>query len=135
MENGMNRTSNLSRILFADAATCGAMGLLLISARHPIADLTAIPAALLFWAGASLIPVAAFIALVAGRLLDRLPLTVWLVIAGNAAWIVASFAIFALIAPNALGAAFILAQAAVVAVLTWLEGAALRGGVSRPGTV
>jgi hypothetical protein len=108
----------LARIL--DAATCAAMGLLLLLLAAPVAELTAIPATLLFWAGAVLIPVAGYMALVA-RLGAGNPLAVGLVIVGNLGWVVASLALFALIAPNGVGAALIAGQALVVALLAWLE--------------
>jgi hypothetical protein len=110
----------LARILILDAATCAAMGLLLLLLAAPVAELTAIPATLLFWAGAVLIPVAGYMALVA-RLGAGNPLAVGLVIVGNLGWVVASLALFALIAPNGVGAALIAGQALVVALLAWLE--------------
>ena len=46
---------------------------------------------------------------------------VWLVIAGNALWVAASGALLFRLAPSALGYAFVIAQAAAVAVLAALE--------------
>jgi hypothetical protein len=122
----MTRAQNtLGRILTLDALTCAAMGLLLLVAFGPVAGLTAIPAALLFYAGAVLIPIAIYMAAVA-RIGTYSVLAVWLVIIGNIGWIAASLGLFAFIAPNGLGTAFIMAQAAVVGLLAWLEISAWR---------
>ncbi|MGL4234756.1 hypothetical protein [Tabrizicola sp.] len=116
----------LARILNFDALTCAAMGLFLLLGSGPIAGITAIPATLLFYAGAILIPIAIYMALVA-RAGTGSPLAVWLVILGNLGWVVASVALFGVIAPNGLGVALILGQAAVVGLLAWLEYRAWRG--------
>jgi hypothetical protein len=116
----------LGRILLIDAATCAAMGGLLILGAGPIAGLTAMPEPLLFWAGVLLIPVAAYMALVARRATDS-GAAVWLAILGNLGWVAASLALFAFVAPNALGAILVLGQAAVVAALAWAEFTAWRG--------
>jgi hypothetical protein len=124
----MTRAQNtLGRILNLDALTCAAMGFLLLVASGPIAGLTAIPAALLFYAGAVLIPIAIYMAAVA-RIGTYNMLAVWLVIIGNIGWIAASLGLFAFIAPNGLGTTFILAQSAVVGLLAWLEVSAWRSG-------
>lgn len=88
----------------------------------PVNGLTNIPAALLLPAGLILLPIAAFMAFVATRTVLSRP-AVWLVIAGNAAWVVASLWLMTggAIAPNLLGQLFIGAQAATVALLTLLE--------------
>ncbi|MEX0922713.1 MAG: hypothetical protein WD489_00190 [Rhodovibrionaceae bacterium] len=54
----------------------------------------------------------------------------WLAILGNLLWIAASLAlaVSGWVSPTALGLAFLLVQAAAVALLTVLEFAALRGG-------
>lgn len=120
----------LARILMLDAATCGLMGLLLVLAAGPVAGLTAIPAALLFYAGALLIPIALYMVVVA-RIGTANALAVWLVILGNVGWVVASLGLFAVVAPNGIGVAFILAQALVVAALAWLEHSTWRAGTAR----
>lgn len=122
---------NLSRVLLIDAGTCAAMGALLLLASTAISELTRIPEPLLRYAGASLFPIAAFITFVAFRG-DAGARWVWLVILGNALWVAASFALFmGVIAPNPIGAAFIVVQALAVIALTWLEVVALRPGPSR----
>ena len=113
---------SLKTILLADAAACLAMGALLIAGASPLAAVTEIPAALSTWAGVLLLPVATFIAAAAFRF-SHMTAMAGIIILGNIAWIVASMALLVmdLIAPNAFGTAFIIAQALAVAVLTWLE--------------
>jgi glucose uptake protein GlcU len=112
----------LSRILFLDAATCFACGVLMTAGTAPLATLTSLPSELLRYAGASLFPIAAFMVFTAVRTPRSLP-AVWLVIAGNVLWALASIALLlsAAVAPSALGYAFVVAQAAVVLLLTILE--------------
>jgi hypothetical protein len=117
-----SRLFSLRNVLLVDAATCLLTGALLTLGARVLAQLTAIPAAVLLYAGVSLIPVAAFMVVTATRAV--LPtLGVWIVIVGNALWIAASVGLMIgpWIAPNAWGYAFIAAQAAAVAVLTKLE--------------
>jgi hypothetical protein len=120
---------SLRNVLLLDAITCVAMGVLLTAASLWIGALTQIPAGLLFYAGAVLFPVAAFMALVATR--SEIPQAgVRLIVAGNAAWVAGSILLLASgwIAPNALGCAFVLLQALAVAILAWLERIAARHG-------
>ena len=117
----------LRRVLWLDAATCVATGALMEMGASPLASLLQLPAGLLFYAGLSLFPVAAFIAFVASRaVIPRVG--VWLVIIGNAMWTLTSLALLTdqRITPNALGIAFIVIQAAVVAILAELEYTALK---------
>lgn len=117
--------SSLRTILYLDAAACVAMAIPLTVGAEPIAELTRLPPALLFFAGIVLFPAAALIVAIA-RWFER-GRAVWLVIGGNAAWIAASLALVAgVVAPNAWGVAFILAQALAVAVLTGMEYGAVR---------
>lgn len=124
---------SLHALLLIDAVTCAAMGLALGLGAAPVAALTALPQPLLTGAGLALLPIAAFLVLVAlrpalhaagGRL----------AVAGNAGWVAASVALIASgwVQPNGLGVAFVLAQAAAVALLTLLELAALRRRTPRP---
>ena len=117
----------LRTVLLIDAVTCAATGLLMTLGADIVARLTAIPAALLLYAGLSLFPVAAFIAVVGTRE-SIAPLAVWVVIVGNALWVAGSALLLfgEMIAPNALGYIFIAAQAAAVAVLAELEYFGLR---------
>jgi hypothetical protein len=112
----------LRTILLVDAATCVATGVLMTLGADVLAEFTAVPAPLLRYAGLSLFPVAAFIALVGTRA-SLAPPAVFIVIAGNALWVASSVLLLlgGLIAPNVLGYVFIGGQAAAVAVLAELE--------------
>jgi hypothetical protein len=109
-------------IVLFDAATCAVMGLALVLGGAPLASLTLIPAAILTYAGLTLLPIAAFMAAVAVGRVRSLAGPV-LVIGGNVLWVIASVALMAgdWIAPNGLGYAFIGAQAVAVAILAGLE--------------
>ena len=79
----------LRKILLVDAATCAAMGGLLTLAAEPVGQLTQIPPMLLFYAGLSLFPIGAFMAIVAmGSPVG--PGATRLIIAGNVLWVAAS---------------------------------------------
>lgn len=123
-----NSPSALRNVLLFDAATCAAMGAVLVLGATPIAEWTAIPTALLWYVGLLLLPIAAFIAFVATSAVGS-PWAVWSVIIGNDLWVAGSIVLMfgGWITPNALGYAFIGAQAVVVAVLAVLEYRALRG--------
>lgn len=112
----------LRTVLLVDAATCLISGGLMALGSGPVAALTGISASLLFTAGLSLFPIAAFMAVVATRRTLFAP-AVWLIVVGNALWVAGSLWLLAGGAPamNAIGAIYVAAQAAVVAVLTWLE--------------
>jgi hypothetical protein len=118
--NPADRATFLRRVLFVDAGTCAAMGALLTIDAAPLSGMLGLPAALLAWAGASLFPIAAFMLLVATRR-QIPPAGAWLVIAGNAGWVLASGAVLFVFAPTGLGYAFVLAQAVATAVLADLE--------------
>ena len=120
-----DRATFLRRVLFVDAATCLATGALLSLDSGPLSPLLGLPAALLFHSGLSLFPIAAFMLWIAlrGELLRP---GVWLVIAGNAGWVLGSAAILIALSPTALGYAFVIAQAVVVAALAELEYTGLR---------
>jgi len=122
-----NRHSLIRNILLVDAATCSAMGAALTVATRLLATLTALPPALLFYAGALLFPIAAFMALVATRASISVG-AVWLVILGNLFWVAASLCLLVggWVSPNALGYAFVIVQALAVAVIAVLEHMALR---------
>ena len=98
-------SSFLRRALLADAATSGAMGLLLLGSAGVLESLLGGPAWLL-----------------------RASAAVWLVIGANALWIVDSvlLALSGWLPLTKLGVAFILAQAAVVLVFAELEYIGLR---------
>jgi len=130
--NSSGIAGSLRTILFTDAVTCLACGLLMAGASGPLAALTELPLELLRYAGLSLFPIAAFMLIVGARATHRTPL-VWLVVLGNAVWVAASvWLLFSgLVTPNLLGKAFLALQAGVVLVLTVLETEALVGSGSR----
>ncbi len=123
----LNQPNFLRTILMVDAVTCVATGTLMAAAATWLSSLMRIPANVLWIAGLSLFPVAVFIAVVAARL-PRSLTGVWLVIGGNAAWVIGSLALLVDggFSPNALGTAFIIVQAAAVAILAELEFMGLR---------
>jgi len=113
---------SLNALLGIDAVTCLGMGVLLVAASGPIAVLTEIHPQLLFWAGLLLFPTAAFMAVFARA--HHVPAwAAFVVIIGNLLWASASIALplAGLVVPNVLGWVFLIAQAAVVALLTLLE--------------
>lgn len=116
----MTQTQFTHRILVFDAITCFAMGGLLLAAATPLAGVLDISRAILFEAGLILIPFAAFVLWAAHRLGESTVPTravAWI----NLAWVAASAALCAIIAPNALGTTFVLAQASAVAALAVLQ--------------
>ncbi|ATQ41868.1 hypothetical protein [Caulobacter mirabilis] len=121
-------SSFLRRILAVDAVTCTAAGALMAFGAGVLAPITGLPQPLLLWAGVILFPVAALMAVLSRRATAPTAL-VWLVILGNAGWVAASIAVLFLTQPTALGTAFVVAQAAAVAVLTVLE---WRAATTRP---
>ena len=109
----------LRTVLIIDAATCVATGALMSLGATALAGLTRLPETLLFGAGLSLFPIAAFIALVASR---PSAADVWVVVLGNVGWVIGSLLLLAAgPAPNALGIAFVIVQAIAVAMLAELE--------------
>lgn len=120
---------SLRNILLVDAVTCAAMGMALAIGSAAIGELTRLPPALLWYAGLALLPIAAFMGVVATR--PAIPAVgVCLIVAGNILWVAASLALLGggWIAPNALGIAFVLVQATAVTVLAALEYSAMRQG-------
>lgn len=116
----------LRRVLLLDALTCVATGLAMTLGVDLTTQLTALPAGLLTTAGASLFPIALFMAWVATR--KPIPAAgVWLVILGNVGWVFGSLALLTGWAPfNTLGAGFVTMQALAVAGLAALEFVGLR---------
>jgi hypothetical protein len=123
----MKNVTFLRRVLIADAIASAATGLLMLLGAVPLEQWLAIPAGLLRAAGASLIPFAALVAWVALReTVSRAG--VWTVIALNVIWVIDSVALLftGWVQPAMLGYAFVLSQAAAVAVLAELEYVGLR---------
>lgn len=117
----MTETLSLRALLRLDALIGLACGLALSLGAAPLGALFGLPPGLLLGAGLALFPCAGLMALAAQRLSRPL---VALVVIGNWAWAAASLAVLALTSPTALGAVFVLAQAALVAGFAWAEGRA-----------
>jgi hypothetical protein len=120
-------SSFVRRALLLDAVVSGGTGILMALGAEALQRVLGLPAGLLRYAGIALVPFAALLVHLAGR--ERvLASSVWAVIIGNAAWVAASILVLLLgwIEPNRLGYAFVMAQAAAVAVLAEIEYAGLR---------
>nr|WP_294810569.1 hypothetical protein [uncultured Sphingomonas sp.] len=114
----MTRNQLLRPVMLFDAATCLAMGGLLVAAAGPIAGLTELPVPLLREAGILLFPFALFV-LWAARQGGGWP--VQLVAGLNLAWVAASFGVIAWVQPNGLGIAFVAVQALAVGAIAALQ--------------
>lgn len=117
----------LRRALMLDAASCAALGLLLAVCAAPLGWWFHLPLPLLRESGIVLLAFAAFLAWACTRpLLPRL--LVLAIIAGNALWALDSVLLLlpGWIAPNGLGASFILVQAIATALIAELEYVGLR---------
>src|ERR1041385_3180755 len=112
----MNRPNFLRYALLADAIASGATGALLIAGAGLLDGLLGLPVALMREAGLILVPYVAFVAWVGTREAIARG-AVWAIIAANALWAGASVCLLVsgLVAPTTLGTAFVIAQAAVVA--------------------
>ena len=117
----MNPALFLKRILLLDAASCLAMGLLLIVGASWLTDLFAISRTLLLAAGIILVPSGLFMAWLASRM-PPIAALVALVVIGNILWVAESFLILGQNpAASAIGKAFVIVQAVAVAGLALLE--------------
>ena len=120
-------SSFLRKALLADAVVSGAACLAMIAGADFTHALFGLPSALLFWAGVSLIPFVAMLAMIvrAGSAPSGLIATI---IALNFAWVAGSlFVAFGpAFAPTLLGKIFVVAQAATVAVFAELQIIGLR---------
>ncbi|WP_052214885.1 hypothetical protein [Belnapia sp. F-4-1] len=111
----------LRRALLLDAVSCAALGLLLAVGAAPLGWWFHLPLPLLREAGLVLLAFAAFLAWTCTR--PQLPrLLVLGIVAGNALWALDSVLLLpGWIAPNGLGACFILVQAIATALIAELE--------------
>lgn len=118
----------LRRVLGLDALASGATGLLLAFGSGPLDDLLGLDPAFTRSAGLFLVAWALGVAALALQTRPARPL-VMAVIAVNALWVIESVMTLVLgwLQPNALGVAFVLAQAAAVAVFAGLQVLAIRG--------
>lgn len=121
----------LSQFLALDAATCAAVFALGVFATDAVAALTGLPGGIVGAAGWICLAAAALLAYLAVRPMRGL---LWLVIAGNIAWVIAStvvwIAYFGWL--TALGHAIIVAQAIGVELFVMLEMKGARSLTPRP---
>lgn len=114
-------SGRLGAVLLFDAATCLAMGVALLALAGMLAPILGLPAPLLRWAGALLLPCALLMA-IAGRRVPPPRALVWLIVAGNLAWVAASgYVAAALPGITAAGQFVVVGQALAVLVLAVLE--------------
>jgi hypothetical protein len=123
----INPSVFLRRAILADAVFSGASALLLTSGAGLLGPLLNLPEALLRETGVFLIAYTALVGWLGTR--PSMPKAlVIIVIAGNAAWTLASIALLfsGAVTPNLLGEAFVAIQAIVVGVLAELQYIGLR---------
>jgi hypothetical protein len=127
MSDHIANTPLLRFALLGDAAASGGTGLLMAAASAPLAPLLGLPQPLLFWAGALLLPYAAFVGWLGFRPSFHTAL-VWTVIAVNAIWVIDSIILLfsGWVQPTGLGIAFVIGQAIVVAAFAELQFIGLR---------
>jgi hypothetical protein len=121
------RQKFLRYALIADAVASGATGLLMIAGAKLLEGLLGLPSALTREAGLLLVPYVALVGFVGTReIISRVAVQV--IIALNVVWAVASIGLLVTdyVAPTVLGYAFVIAQAAVVAVFAELQFIGLR---------
>ena len=117
----------LRRALLADAIFSGTSAVVLTLGAGALASLLSLPDVLLRETGLFLILYAALVGWLGTR--QTVPKAlVWLVVAGNAAWTLASIALLfsGLVAPNLLGEVFVAAQAIATGVFAELQYVGLR---------
>jgi hypothetical protein len=117
----------LRRSLNLDAVASGGLGLLLAAAGSLLDEPLGIPASVLVPVGVFLVAYAAALWFVGSRPRVSRP-AVWVVVVGNLLWVAASVvaAIAGWWSPTPVGTAFVLAQAAAVALFAELQFTGLR---------
>ena len=117
----------LSRVLLVDAVATGATAILLVLGAEFLQPLLQLPVALLRGAGLFLLPFVACVAALS-RMAQVPQRAMAAVVAINAAWVVASvwLVVGGPFQPSVLGTAFVLMQAAVVAIFAELGWFGLR---------
>jgi hypothetical protein len=120
-------TSYLKKVLLADAAISGAAAVAMMAGSTFLTPLLGLPAELLFWAGAALIPFVAGLALIIRQNQVSAGVIVAVIVI-NIAWVLASLivAFGPTFATTFFGKVFVLAQAAAVALLAELQIIGLR---------
>ena len=113
--------------LIADAVASSASAALMLAGGSILEGLLGLPAALLREAGLILIPYVAFVGYLGTQARVSAP-AVWAVIGCNVAWVVGSalLLVSGFVTPTALGYAFMIAQAAAVAIFAELQYVGLR---------
>ena len=122
------RVSNFLRfVLFADAATCVACGLLLSAGGALLQNIVGLPLGLMFYAGLSLLPFAALLIYAATRK-SISKTVVWLIVGLNLLWTIDSLLLLvtSYVAPTVFGYVFVVFQAIGVAMFAYLEFIGLR---------
>ncbi len=112
----IGQSTLLQKALVADAVITGVTGVAMFLGAGFLASLFGLPDALLRYAGLSLIPFAAFVAVMATR--DQVSrVAVRAIIIANALWVVDSFLLLLTgwVQPSLLGYAFVIGQAVIVA--------------------
>ena len=123
----------LRRVLAADAAASGAVGVVMLLGADSLAGLLGLPPSLLFYAGLILIPYAAVVALVAARpTVSRA--AIWAIVTCNALWAADSIVLLVSgwVAPSALGYGFVVGQALVVAAFAELQVVGMKRAAAAP---
>lgn len=117
----------LRYVLFADAGTCIATGLLMTVGSGLLVGLTGLPSDLLIYAGIGLFPFAALLVYL-GTCRAVSSAAVWAVIVLNVLWTLDSFLLLASgwVTPSTFGYAFVIFQAVGVAGFAALEYIGLR---------
>jgi hypothetical protein len=123
----------LRRVLWLDAATGVATGLLQVSLAAWLAPLLGLPEPLLLLSGWALFGYVALIAFIATRPFIA-PALVWLLIVANGAWVLGCLALLfgGLVTPTLLGQAFIAIQALAVGLLMELQWFGVRRAEAQP---
>lgn len=117
----------LKKALIADAVLSGAAALLMAFGAELLAGLLGLPEQLLLWAGGASLPFVTLLVLTARReAAPKLLLAAIVVI--NILWVLASIILLigGLVSPNALGYAFVIAQALAVGLFAELQIVGLR---------
>lgn len=113
-------TTDLRFVLAIDCFTCLAAGLLMLLGADRLAPLFGLPAPLLGWAGAALLPVAALFGWMSKRRATNRALLA-VAVGGNTLWVGGSLVVAIALSPTPVGLVFLLLQAAAVALLALLE--------------
>jgi hypothetical protein len=124
----------LRNVLIIDALFSSGGAIIMMAGATALAPLLELPASLLFWSGAALVPfVAMLIMAIRGRTASALMLIAIVMI--NALWALGSFSLLIgdAVSPNLFGIAFVGSQGVAVALLAELEFVGLRRAEAAAG--